>query len=62
MPDTCIHRADGLCEQCQAEYAEDPSAWLEYGQHEAGERNWQQRLEEMGEDAALVTGLSVRED
>jgi len=60
MPTNCIHCTDGLCKKCQAEYDEDPSAWLEYGQHEQGERNWKQRHELMGEDAALVTGLTVR--
>jgi hypothetical protein len=37
---TCIHSTDGLCEQCQADYDEDPDAWIEYGPHPAGIARW----------------------
>ena len=37
---TCIHclAADmtGMCDDCQAEYDEDPSAWYEFGFHPRG--------------------------
>ena len=41
---TCIHQPAGecgLCEQCAEDYAVDPTAWLEYGDHPAGIANAQ---------------------
>ena len=40
-PLTCLHRQRGLCPACQQDCEEDYWAWLEYGQHAQGERNWQ---------------------
>jgi hypothetical protein len=37
---TCIHADRGLCPDCREEYEEDPSGWLEYGQHPAGLARW----------------------
>ena len=40
---TCIHAppgVTGLCTTCREEYDEDALAFLEYGQHEAGEARW----------------------
>lgn len=33
---TCIHSSIGLCDQCKADYDEDPLGWYEYGDHPAG--------------------------
>ena len=44
---TCIHFTDGLCPACQADYDDDPSAWLEYGEHTAGITRWQELQAEM---------------
>lgn len=41
---TCIHRladgSTGLCDQCQAEHAEDPQSWYEFGFHPRGQEAW----------------------
>jgi hypothetical protein len=49
---TCIHRPDGLCVRCQQEYATDPDAWIEFGDHTEGLRRWNAELEEIAKDAA----------
>lgn len=40
-PPACIH-GDGLslCQACQAEYETDPTAYLEFGEHPAGQAAW----------------------
>lgn len=54
MPTTCNHQRAiglaGLCEDCQAEYDEDPSAYEEYGPHQQGERNWAALQAELAAD------------
>jgi hypothetical protein len=50
---TCIHREHGLCPACEADYLEDPSAWLEFGNHAEGLENWKRLQEEMVQDAEL---------
>lgn len=48
---TCVHApAAGLCPECQAAYDEDAISYIEYGDHEAGLRNW----------AALEAELAAR--
>lgn len=40
---TCIHMpepGEGLCPDCEEEYAEDPEAWHEFGSHSAGMARW----------------------
>ncbi len=44
---TCIHREQGLCESCQAEYDEDPEAFEEFGRHPEGMRRWAELEAEM---------------
>lgn len=44
---TCIHAESGLCPACQAEYDEDPRAYLEFGDHPQGIANWKALQEEM---------------
>jgi hypothetical protein len=51
IPATCIHQPTGLCPACQAEYDEDPVAWMEYGDHPAGLANWRALQAEMDEQA-----------
>lgn len=51
IPD-CIHAPGGLCPDCQADYEEDPEAWLEFGEHQAGIERWRKLQEEMDADAA----------
>lgn len=47
---TCIHQFRGLCECCQADYDEDPAAWVEFGNHPRGIANWEAlRAELLGE-------------
>jgi hypothetical protein len=64
MPDddprlTCTHMDAGLCAECQGDYDEDPSAWLEYGRHPEGERNWRALREEMAADSAKANTAVV---
>ena len=47
---TCIHSANGLCRTCQAEYDADPDAYIEFGQHPAGEARWKEELEKAAND------------
>lgn len=53
---TCTHNErdgkTGLCPTCRAEYAEDPSAFIEYGAHPQGEANWRALQEEIAADNA----------
>src|SRR5262249_53714744 len=51
-PPTCIHAARGPCPACQAEYDEDPQAYLEYGDHPQGLANWRALQAEMAAGAA----------
>lgn len=37
----------GLCERCQADYDEDPSSYLEFGDYPQGIANWNALKEEM---------------
>lgn len=44
----CVHTAGhGLCDRCQEAFDVDPIAWLEYGDHEEGIRNWQRLQDEI---------------
>jgi hypothetical protein len=36
----CTRRDSGLCSACQADYDEDPLAWIEFGDHPAGQSRW----------------------
>jgi hypothetical protein len=48
MPDiTCIHAQHGLCAKCQADYYEDPQAYVEFGQHPQGEANWKRERDQI---------------
>ena len=49
---TCVHAIVGLCPACQEEYYGDPSAYWEYGDHQAGIANWKALQEEMARSAA----------
>ncbi len=41
FPPPCLHNeGNGLCPECQDEYDEDPSAYIEFGNHPAGIANW----------------------
>ncbi len=56
MPDnlTCIHSPPGsgrLCEDCQRDYDADPSAWVEFGDHEEGLQRWRLLQKELDRDA-----------
>jgi hypothetical protein len=44
---TCIHAQHGLCPKCQADYDQDPQAYVEFGQHPQGEANWRQERDQM---------------
>lgn len=48
---TCIHAATDLCPACQATYAADPGAYLEYGDHHAGIARWRALQEDIAHDA-----------
>jgi hypothetical protein len=48
----CIHTdGKGLCQDCLAEFAADPEAYLEYGEHPAGIERWRAVQEEMAAHA-----------
>jgi len=49
---TCIHSTTGLCPDCQANHDEDPTAWMEYGNHPDGIARWKALQEEMAAEAA----------
>lgn len=49
---TCIHVEIGLCPSCREEYAVDPLAWIEYGEHQQGILNWQSLKQEFLDEAA----------
>ena len=57
----CIHNAIGLCDACQAEHDEDPIAWIEFGQHEAGIENWHRLQVEMDEERQRLQALPASE-
>lgn len=62
---TCVHRepgTEGLCGQCQADYEEDPSAWIEFGPHPAGQENLHRLQEEMNEEATAERTLDAMQD
>jgi hypothetical protein len=50
---TCIHQENkgqtGLCRHCQDEYAADPEAYLEYGDHREGIARWEEMERLMNE-------------
>jgi hypothetical protein len=67
----CIHQEHGLCASCRAEYDEDPTAWLEYGEHEEGVQRWEEAEEAMREwqeafrrqhEAAVKAGWTPPDD
>ena len=49
---TCTHQAAGLCADCQADYDEDPAAWLEFGNHPEGLARWNAEQAMIDRDAA----------
>ncbi len=54
---TCIHQppgVPGLCKACQDDHDADPSAWLEFGQHEAGIAAWNALLDEIAREHAAL--------
>ena len=47
---TCIHQplgVQGLCYECELEYLEDPSGWMEFGDHPDGLQRWEMLKQEM---------------
>lgn len=58
---TCIHATSagsaGLCDQCYADYQEDPEAFLEFGDHPEGLARWRELQAEMSEYAARQAAL-----
>jgi hypothetical protein len=48
---TCVHADQGLCPACQAEYEEDPQAWIEFGDHPAGLARWKPVQDAMDREA-----------
>jgi hypothetical protein len=46
---TCIHAANGLCPDCEADYDYDPIAWVEFGNHPQGIANWEAELKAIEE-------------
>jgi hypothetical protein len=46
----CIHAEHGLCPLCRRDCAADPQAFLEYGDHPAGQERWQALLEELRQE------------
>jgi hypothetical protein len=65
MPTTCNHRLaeglTGLCPACQADFDEDGSAWLEYGPHPVGERNWADLRAELDAERRRVAAAGGHE-
>jgi len=65
-PTPCIH-SDGatLCESCFAQWAEDPAAYDEFGDHPEGIARWRALCAEMAErqrrlpDAPLVVDSEI---
>jgi hypothetical protein len=51
-PPPCIHAASGLCPDCRDAYEEDPSGYLDYGDHPAGLARWQALQAEIAADSA----------
>lgn len=51
---TCIHSDKGLCSACLVEYAEDPLAYWEFGQHPDGNARWQAKLKLIEEEMAAA--------
>jgi hypothetical protein len=47
---TCIHSPAGLCESCREDYDADPSAWVEFGNHNEGLRRWRELQAEIAAD------------
>jgi len=45
----CIHAQSGLCEKCMENFLEDPSSWIEFGDHPEGLKRFKEFLEEMEE-------------
>jgi len=41
-PEHCIHQEHGLCARCTEAWEEDPMAYLEFGDHPAGVRRWEE--------------------
>lgn len=47
-----------LCDKCWAEYLEDPTAYIDYGDHPAGIARWAE-VEEMMLESSQYTGYAV---
>lgn len=54
---TCIHARAGLCPACLDDYLEDPTAWMEYGNHPQGIANWQEEERRIAEEMVDLTDL-----
>lgn len=48
----CVHVERGLCGKCWDEYDADPSAYIEFGDHEQGIANWKAEQELIAKSAA----------
>lgn len=58
---TCIHAVSGLCVACLEEFAEDPMAFAEFGNHPAGIANFaalQAEIAEMQDGPGVVVDKS----
>lgn len=58
---TCIHSTAGLCPACQADYDEDPAAWLEFGDHPEGIARWKAEQERIDRNAADQPTMPLRD-
>ncbi len=60
----CIHTETGvgLCEQCQADYDEDPMAYVEFGYHPEGIRRWREEEASILADRVVPFTTPVDQD
>ena len=61
---TCVHIVDGvgLCEACESDYLDDPTAWIDYGSHAAGIAAWEALQAEMLDDTDSISVSTGRND
>ncbi len=58
----CVHGTGDegdLCDNCLAEYLEDPEAWHEFGEHPQGRENWRDLQADMDAYAAERDGMPI---
>lgn len=55
---TCIHVVDGvgLCQQCADDYDEDPTAYMEFGDHPDGVKRWQEEQARIDAERHVLNG------